>query len=94
MKLQPLQTFALPYPFPPGRVWVAIKGGVVMNMVYMTHQPVDMSFQNFRQRSRADLAREGAVWTGEVKEGRFVPQFESRDVRHTGEMNTAREVRV
>lgn len=89
MKSQPLQSFALPYPFPPGKVWAAIKGGVVMNMVYMTMQPADMSFQSFRQRSRADLAREGAVWTGEVKDGRFVPQFESRDVRHTSRRELA-----
>lgn len=94
MKSQPLQSYALPYPFPPGKVWAAIKGGVVMNMVYMSMQPADMSFQSFRQRSRADLAREGEVWTGDVKDGRFIPQFESRDVRHTGELNTARRVSV
>lgn len=94
MKAQSLQSYALPYPFPPGKVWAAIKGGVVMNLVYMTMQPSDMSFQSFRQRSRADLAREGAVWTGEVKDGRFVPQFESRDVRHTSQREIDREVRV
>jgi len=89
-----LQSYALPYPFPPGKVWAAIKGGVVMNMVYMSMQPDDMSFQSFRQRSRSDLAREGEVWTGDVKDGRFYPQFESRDVRHTGELNTARRIAV
>lgn len=87
------QSFPLPYPFPDGRVWAAIRGGVVMNMVYMDSLPDDLEFPAFRQQSRAALAKDGAVWTGAVKAGRFVPQFESRDVRHTGECNTARKVR-
>ncbi len=91
--VQSARSYALPYPFPPGRVWAAIRDGVVMNMVYMAPIPEGMEFEAFRQQSRRELAREGVVWSGEVSGGRFVPKFESRDVRHTGELNTAREVR-
>ncbi|OIR10989.1 hypothetical protein GALL_71600 [mine drainage metagenome] len=89
-----LKTYPLPYPFPDGRVWAAIRNGIVVNMVYMDHLPDDMEFQAYRQQSRGALAKEGEVWTGAVKTGRFVPQFESRDVRHTSKLNAAREVRA
>lgn len=83
-------SYPLPLPFPPGKVWAAIRGGVVMNMVYMT-VPEGVSFNLHRQRSRATLAKDGVVWTGEVCGGCFVPSAESTDIRHTGLCNTARE---
>lgn len=82
------QSYALPCPFPPGKVWAAIRGGVVMNMVYMT-LPEGLSFTLHRNRSRAALAKDGVVWTGEVVKGRFVPT-QTTDIRHTGQCNTAR----
>lgn len=85
-------SYALPYPFPDGAVWAAIKGNVVMNMVYMTSHDDSVPFGVFRQRSRGDLAKQGEVWTGAVRAGRFVPDFESTDVRRGGELNTARVV--
>ena len=75
------QSFPLPYPFPDGRVWAAIRAGVVMNMVYMYHLPDDLEFSVFRQQSRATLAKEGAVWAGEVRGAKFVPGYESSDHR-------------
>jgi hypothetical protein len=75
------QSFPLPYPFPDGRVWAAIRAGVVMNMVYMDHLPDDLEFSVFRQQSRATLAKEGEVWSGEVSGGRFVSKYESSDHR-------------
>lgn len=85
-------SYALPYPFPDGVVWAALKHGVVMNMVYMSSYDGEVSFGLFRQRSRADLAKHGEVWSGAVRDGRFVPDFESTDVRRGGELNTARMV--
>jgi hypothetical protein len=85
-------SYALPHDFPHGRVWAAIRGGVVMNMIYMMPPDDSVSFGAFRQRSRAELAKEGVVWSGEVLNGRFVPRFESSDIRRGGNMNTAREV--
>ena len=81
-QLKQPQCYPLPYSFPDGRAWAAIRDGVVMNMVYMDHLPDDLEFSAYRQQSRAALAKEGVVWTGEVKAGRFVPQFETRDSRH------------
>lgn len=86
------QSYALPYPFPNGAVWAAIRHGVVMDMVYMSSYDNSVSFGVFRQRSRAKLAKEGEVWSGAVSKGRFVPMFESTDVRRGGELNTAREI--
>ena len=76
------ESYALPYPFPDGRVWAAIRNGVVVNMEYMT-LPDDFggSFDAFRQVTRARLSREGAVWSGEVRDRRFFPKFESSDYR-------------
>lgn len=85
-------SYALPYPFPDGGVWAAIRHGVVTNMAYMT-PPDGVHFGTFRQRERGRLARDGEVWSGEVKGGRFWPSFASSDVRRGGNMNTAREVR-
>ena len=91
MKLvQSAQSYPLPYPFPSGKSWAAISYGVVVNMIYMT-LPHGISFSLHRQRSRAALAKDGVVWTGEVVGGRFVPKFETTDIRQTGECNTARE---
>lgn len=84
--------YALPHPFPDGAVWAAIKGGVVINMVYMSGHDDSVPFGVFRQRSRGDLAKHGEVWSGAVRAGRFVPDFESTDVRRGGELNTARVV--
>lgn len=85
--------YPLPHPFPPGLVWAAIRGGVVMNMIYMA-QPSgdDVPFGVFRQRSRSALAKEGIVWSGRVILGKFEPDYETMDIRHTGICNTAREV--
>lgn len=86
-------SLALPYPFPNGAVWAAIKRGAVVNMVYMTQPDGEkVSYGVFRQRSRAALAKEGVVWSGRVRGGCFVPEFETTDIRHTGQCNTAREV--
>ena len=85
-------SYALPYPFPDGAVWAAIRRGVVMNMVYMSSHDGSVPFGVFRQRSRGDLAKQGEVWSGTVSDGRFVPDFESTDVRRGGDMNTARVV--
>lgn len=91
MSAQP--SYALPYPFPAGPVWAAIRHGVVMSMVYMDDPAgADVPFGVFRQRARAALAKEGEVWTGRVRAGRFVPDFESTDVRRGGELNTARVI--
>lgn len=91
--VQAARSYPLPYAFPPGKAWAAIRGGVVMNMIYMTQpEDDDVSYGLFRQRSRAALAKEGVVWSGEVRGGYFVPDFETTDVRHTGQCNTAREV--
>lgn len=90
MSAAPL-SYALPYPFPCGRVWAAIRNGVVVNMAYMT-PPEGMHFGTFRQRERGRLARDGEVWSGEVRDGRFWPSFASRDVRRGGDLNTARRV--
>lgn len=86
------QSYALPCPFPDGAVWAAIKHGVVMNMVYMSSYDGSVSFGVFRQRSRGDLAKQGEVWSGAVRARRFVPDFESTDVRRGGSLNTAREI--
>lgn len=85
-------SYALPFPFPDGAVWAAIRHGVVMNMVYMSSYDGTVSFGLFRQRSRGDLAKEGEVWSGAVSNRRFVPMFESTDVRRGGDLNTARMV--
>lgn len=91
--VQSVRSYPLPYDFPPGKAWAAISGGVVMNMIYMAQPETDdVSYGLFRQRSRAALAKDGAVWSGEVRGGRFVVDFETTDVRHTGECNTARVV--
>lgn len=78
-------SYPLPYPFPDGAVWVAMRDGVVMNMEYMK-LPDDFggSFDAFRQVTRARLSREGAVWSGRVCGGRFWPRFESSDYRNEG----------
>lgn len=91
--INPAQSYPLPFPFPDGKVWAAIRGGVVMDMVYMA-LPKDVSFDLHRKRSRAALAKHGVVWSGAVLKGCFVPAYESGDVRHAGQCNTAREVRV
>lgn len=63
------------------------------NMVYMTQPDGEkVSYGVFRQRSRAELAKRGEVWSGTVRAGRFVPDFESTDVRRGGELNTARVI--
>lgn len=85
-------SYALPYPFPDGAVWAAIRRGVVMNLVYMSSNDGSVSFGVFRQRVRRDLARQGEVWSGVVNAGRFFPSFESTDVRRGGNLNTARVV--
>lgn len=85
-------SYALPYPFPDGPVWAAIKHGVVMNMVYMSNNDGSVPFGVFRQRSRGALAKEGEVWSGAVRGGRFWPLFDSSDVRRGGNLNTAREI--
>jgi len=90
-KAQLPQSYPLPLPFPDGQAWAAIRGGVVMNMVYMA-LPDSVTFAVHRQRSRGVLARDGVVWSGEVRGGRFIPRFETRDIRHTHQCNTAREV--
>lgn len=90
--MTPSSSYALPYPFPEGAAWAALKGGVVMNMVYMSGYDESVPFGVFRQRSRGDLAKLGEVWTGAVRAGRFVPDFDSTDVRRGGEMNTARVI--
>lgn len=96
---QAVQSYELPYPFPPGKAWAAIRFGTVMNMIYMTQPHGDtVPYGLFRQRARAVLAMQGVVWSGTVsvstKDGRvqscFMPDFESTDIRHTGECNTAR----
>jgi hypothetical protein len=89
--VQSVQSYALPYRFPDGSVWAAIRNGVVMNMVYMDRRPADLEFQAFRQQSRAALAREGVVWAGKVLGGKFVPAYETSDVRHKANCNTARK---
>lgn len=85
-------SYALPYPFPDGAVLAAIRSGVVMNMVYMSSGDGAVPFGVFRQRVRGDLAKLGEVWSGVVRDGRFVPDFESTDVRRGGELNTARAI--
>lgn len=86
-------SLALPHPFPDGAVWAAIKSGAVVNMVYMTQPDGEkVSYGVFRQRARAELAKQGEVWSGAVRAGRFVPDFESTDVRRGGNMNTARVI--
>ena len=86
-------SYALPHPFPGGAVWAAIKSGAVVNMVYMTQPDGEkVSYGVFRQRARAELAKQGEVWSGAVRAGRFVPDFESTDVRRGGDLNTARVV--
>jgi hypothetical protein len=77
---QPLQSYPLPRPFPPGKVWAAIRGSVVMNMVYMT-PPAGLSYTVHRQRSRGVLAKDGIVWSGRVDHQHFVPDFETTDSR-------------
>lgn len=84
------QSYPLPHPFPAGKAWAAVKNGVVVNMIYM-QVPKDVSYSVFRQRSRATLAKDGEVWSGKVERGCFVPDFESTDIRRTGECNTARQ---
>lgn len=68
-------------PFPDGRVWAAVRSGKVVSMVYMHPVPVGVTFEVFRDRSRSDLSRHGAVWTGEVRFGEFFPKFASTDRR-------------
>lgn len=81
-KLRQPDSYQLPYAFPDGRAWAAIRDGIVMNMIYMKlPEGFGDSFDAFRQQSRAALAREGAVWAGEVKGGRFAPKYESSDHR-------------
>lgn len=87
-----IESYPLPHPFPPGKVWAAIRGGAVMNMVYMTGSDGSVPFGVFRQRSRSVLAKDGEVWSGSVRAGCFVPDFESTDVRRGGGLNTARVV--
>lgn len=60
------QSFPLPFPFPDGKAWAAIKHGDVVDMVYMDRFPSGMPFHSFRQVSRARLAKVGSVMTGEV----------------------------
>lgn len=90
------QYYDLPYPFPDGRVWAAIRSGEVVNMAYMT-PPEGEHYGAFRKRERGRLARDGVVWSGSVENSggkcRFVPSFDSSDIRLGGEMNTAREAR-
>ncbi len=86
----PVGGYALPHPFPDGRVWAAIKDGQVVNMAYMDRGPAGLPFHVYRQRTRATLAKDGVVWTGRVRAGKFIPDFETNDIRHAGEMNTAR----
>lgn len=85
-------SYALPHLFPGGAVWAAIRHGVVINMVYMSSCDGSVPFSVFRQRARAELAKEGEVWSGEVRGGRFVPSFDSTDVRRGGDLNTARVI--
>lgn len=85
----PNLSYPLPYLFPSGKAWAAIKGGVVVNMVYMA-LPDGVSFSLHRQRSRGALAKQGVVWTGEVINNRFITSAETTDIRHTGGCNTAR----
>jgi hypothetical protein len=77
---QPLRIYPLPHPFPSGKVWAAIRDGVVTNMVYM-QAPDGLSYTVHRQRSRAALAKDGIVWSGKIEGGCFVPKFESTDHR-------------
>lgn len=65
---------------------------MVPNMVYMSSYDGSVPFGVFRQRARGDLAKQGEVWSGAVRAGRFVPDFESTDVRRGGELNTARVI--
>ncbi len=86
-------SLALPYLFPDGAVWAALRYGAVVNMVYMTQPDGEkVSYGVFRQRARAELAKQGEVWSGAVRAGRFVPSFDSTDVRRGGDMNTARVI--
>jgi hypothetical protein len=68
-------SYALPYPFPDGPVWAAVKHGVVMNMVYMNECADIANFSAFRYCSRGELAKQGKVLTGQVSGGHFVPRF-------------------
>lgn len=68
-------------PFPDGKVWAAVHSGKVVDMVYMKPVPVGVPFERFRDRSRANLSRRGAVWTGEMRNGQFCPKFASTDRR-------------
>lgn len=89
----PRPSYALPHHFPGGAAWAAIKSGAVVNMAYMTQPDGEkVSYGVFRQRARAELAKQGEVWSGAVRAGRFVPDFESTDVRRGGDMNTARVI--
>jgi len=83
-RLTATTSYDLGYPFPDGKVWAAIRDRAVVNMIYMRHEDKAISFNVFRERSRAALSREGAVWSGAIKDGRFVPEFESTDRRHAG----------
>ena len=81
MNQQPLiKSYPLPFPFPDGHVWVAIRDEVVMNMLYM-QEPPGVTFALHRHRCRTSLAKEGEVWTGKVVAGGFVPAFQSTDRR-------------
>jgi hypothetical protein len=73
-------SFPLPYDFPEGKAWAAIRQGVVMNMIYM-QVPDGISFPVHRNRSRASLAKDGEVWTGSIIRNRFFPAFSSTDIR-------------
>jgi hypothetical protein len=84
-----IKSFPLPYDFPDGKAWAAIKCGAVVNMVYMA-LPEGLTFSQHRYISRGRLAREGEVWAGRVVNKCFVPDYESTDIRHSGECNTAR----
>lgn len=90
LNLKPLASYALPFPFPDGCVWAAIRHGIVQDMVYMRQADESVPYGVFRQQARRQLAKQGVVWSGEVLSGRFVPRFESTDVRHTGALNSAR----
>lgn len=69
------ESYPLPpqYPFPPGLVWAAIKGGQVVNMAYMK-APEGISYGLYRQQMRGALAKDGVVMSGEVRNNCFIPR--------------------
>lgn len=63
--------FPLYFQFPQGKAWAAIRCGCVVDMAYMD-VPECVPFHVHRQRSRARLAAQGKVVTGEVVGREFV----------------------